>query len=104
MKIAIDFDGVIHDYKHPLPGARMGPPIEGAHEAIWGYVDAGHEVVVFTQRGDKPEHVLNWLFFYEFPKMEVTNIKGAFDLIIDDRAVTFYSWEKLTFHSPGAIK
>jgi ribonucleotide monophosphatase NagD (HAD superfamily) len=32
--IAVDFDGVVHDYKHPLPDRRMGEPIEGAKVAL----------------------------------------------------------------------
>ncbi len=96
MKIAIDFDGVIHDYRHPVEGLRMGGPVVGALDAIEEYLAAGHEVVVFTQRGDRPDHVITWLAYYGFPPLTVTNIKSDFDLIIDDRAVTFTNWESIT--------
>lgn len=94
---AVDFDDVIHDRLHPLPARRMGPPMPGALEGIQRLLGAGHHVIVFTQRGDDAHrgHVEDWLRFYGFPPLPVTNIKGAFDQILDDRATTFHSWAEV---------
>ena len=48
MVIACDFDGVIHDWKHPKPGMRMGLPIDGAKEAITSLKELGHTIIVHS--------------------------------------------------------
>lgn len=88
MRIAIDFDGVIHDHLHPPPGKRMGPPIQGALEAVRALRDAGHDLTIFTARADDI-HVRAWLNYFGFPPLPITNVKGDFDLLIDDRAMHF---------------
>ena len=86
----VDFDGTIHDIKHPLPEKKMGPPIVGALEAVRALYKRG-TVIIFTQRGND-KAVRDWLTFYGFPRMEVTNIKPGADVYIDDKAVRFDSW------------
>jgi hypothetical protein len=90
--LAIDFDGVIHDYKHPVLGRTMGMPLEGARTALEAFKAAGHTIVVFTVRDGEP-YVHDWMHYYGIPYDSITRIKGDFDLIIDDRAVNFTSWE-----------
>ena len=95
MILAIDFDRVIHDVEHPAPGRKMGPPIEGAAEGVWALINDGHTVVVHTLRGDKPQHVVDWLAYFGFPPgLEVTNIKPDADWFVDDRALRFTGWEQ----------
>lgn len=93
--IAVDFDSVIHDPTRKGPGMRMGLPLEGAIEAMKGIKANGHTIVIFTVRGDKPKHVMDWLHYYHIPFDDVTNVKKNFDLIIDDKAVHFDGWSNL---------
>jgi hypothetical protein len=89
MVIAIDFDGTIHDIDHPVIGRTMGPPMPGAVEALNRLDQRGHTLIVFTVRGDKP-YVRDWLSYWKFPPMAITNVKsGEFQLIIDDRAIRY---------------
>ncbi len=46
--LAIDFDGVIHDFKNPIEGRRMGAPIEGTKEALDKFKSKGYKIIVFT--------------------------------------------------------
>lgn len=88
---AIDFDGVLHQYDGYKNGLIRGP-IEGAREAVVELLDNGHEVVVFTTRDALI--VNEWLAKHDFPKLEVTQQKRPFWLIIDDRAMPFDgSWD-----------
>lgn len=88
MIIALDFDGVIHDFKHPVK--RMGPPISGAREALDEL--AGNEIIVFTQRRDL-QVVREWLDYFDF-NLEVTNMKPNADVFVDDKAIRFKSWSQ----------
>jgi len=93
--IAVDFDNVIHDVDHPVTGRKMGPPMPGVQRGMRWLMDTFDEVVVFTVRGDRPEHVEEWLRYYGIPFSRVTNIKGDFVAIIDDKAIEFISWGSL---------
>jgi len=73
----------------------MGLPVDGAVEAMRGMKARGHELIVFTVRGDRPKHVVDWLKFYEIPFDDVTRIKPDASLFIDDKALTFRGWEDL---------
>jgi hypothetical protein len=55
----------------------------------------GHTLIIFTVRGNNPKHVRDWLTYYECPFDDVTNIKGNFDLMIDDKCTQFRSWREL---------
>lgn len=92
MLIALDFDGVLHDATNIPTGKRMGPPMPGALDAVRALVARGHALVVHTTRGDIGAHVTNWLRYFEFPAMPVTNIKPNADVFIDDRAIRFTDW------------
>lgn len=91
MILAIDFDGVIHDYKNPVDGKKMGGPISGAKEALARYKLLGHKVIVFTVRGDQ-KYLHQWMKFYNIPYDEITNIKMNADVYIDDKAERFTGW------------
>lgn len=95
LTLAIDFDGVIHDDKHPLPGKKMGPPIMGAKIALMRLKGRGCTIIVHTVRATNPQHVKDWLDYYEIPYDDVTNIKPVADVYLDDKAVTFTSWEEI---------
>lgn len=105
MIFAIDFDGVIHDYKNPLMGHRMGAPVEGAVKSISGIKKRGHRIIVFTVRGDDvgKKHVAEWLNFYHVPFDEITNIKKMADVYIDDKGFSFSTWADFFIHFPALV-
>lgn len=94
MVLAIDFDGTIHDWKHPQPGRQMGPPMEGAQDALRSFKAAGHTIVIHTVRGGRPQHVREWLDYFAIPYDSVTNIKVPADWYIDDRGMHFTDWQQ----------
>lgn len=91
---AVDFDNTVHDAAHPIPGRRMGPPIEGAKEALTGFIKRG-EVVIFTVWGDTPKPIEDWFKFYGIPFTRITNIKPSATYYIDDKAIRFTSWPEV---------
>lgn len=93
--IMVDFDGVIHDYKRPIEGRRMGLPITGAKQAII-LLRERFKVVIFTVWGgtEKGKKVVSdWMEYYDIPYDEITNIKYASEYYIDDRAIRFKDWK-----------
>ena len=92
--LAIDFDEVLHDSKHPKPGRTMGPPIEGAKEAMDLLRAQGHRLVIHTVRGGRPKHVEDWLDYYKIPFDVVTDIKVDAACYLDDKALKFTDWKK----------
>ncbi len=115
MKIALDFDGVLHSYKQGFTGAAdlPGAPVAGAREFVEAALRAGHEVIVYSCRARTPhqaaetelgcrwdpggrEAMQEWLSKHEFPPLQVTGTKPAASVYIDDRALTFRgTWPKL---------
>ena len=100
MKIlAIDFDGTIHNYKHPKPGRRMGDVIPGAKEALIKLRSRGYKIIIHTVfSGDEREQkvVEDWLKYYGIPFDEVTNRKPNASFYIDDNGLRFNGdWEEI---------
>lgn len=93
--LAIDFDGVIHDHKHPVPGRKMGPPIEGAKDALVHLKAQGHRIIVFSVWGDRPTVIHDWMTYWGIPYDDITNVKPNADAYIDDKAIPFTSWADL---------
>lgn len=104
MIIAVDFDGVLHDYTKGWCGGKIyGDPVPGAREAMRELLRDGHQVWVFTARafsgyvdgdrlvpGDAPG-IRKWLKYHKIPYTSVFIGHGklAADLYIDDRAIKF---------------
>lgn len=103
--VAIDFDGVIHQYsKGRHDDSIYDPPMPGAFGAIVAIQAMGHAVVIFSAR-DTAE-IAAWmpdvfdcvvddgttLFWYEPKRILITNRKIPCWAYIDDRAITFKSW------------
>jgi histidinol phosphatase-like enzyme len=95
--LGIDFDGVIHDYKHPIKGRRMGAPIEGTKEALERLKRQGYKIIIHTVWGDEKgqKTIADFMKYYELPYDEITNIKPQADWYIDDKAIHFESWKDL---------
>lgn len=93
--IAIDFDGVLHEFQNGWDGdVPKNPPIKDALWAVNTLRNAGHEVIIYTTRD--PQHVKNWLGRYNFPLLEVTNTKPRALAYIDDRGIRFENnWQSI---------
>lgn len=93
--IAIDFDGVLHQYNGFKGEDVFNEPLPLARERVEQLLARGHEVVVFTTR--QSALVRGWLQRYNFPEVSVTNVKQPFWIIIDDRALRFEGeWAQLS--------
>lgn len=97
--LAIDFDGVIHDFKNPKPGRRMGDVIPGSKDAIIKLRSKGYKIIVHTVfSGDDRERkvVEDYLKYYQIPFHEVTNAKPRADFYIDDNGLRFEgNWDEI---------
>lgn len=95
--ILIDFDGVVHDHKHPLTARKMGGPIEGAKEAL-DQLSPHFVVVIFCTWADTDRNkkiIEDWLFYYNIYFDDITNIKRNAACYIDDKAVRFTNWDEV---------
>lgn len=95
--VCVDFDGVIHSYTSPWQeGSIPDPPVPGALEWL-AEMTKKFKVVILTTRGkDKEQEALVrlWLIEHGLPSrvaitLEVTNVKPAALIYIDDRAYRF---------------
>ena len=94
MIIAIDFDGVIHDFKNPVPGRKMGPPIPGTQAALQMLKNLGYTLIVYTAWEKGHGAIEKFMEYYDLPFDEVTNMKPAADAYIDDNAFRFTKWDE----------
>ena len=94
--LAIDFDNTIHDKAHPIPEKRMGPPKEGAQEALQA-LKMQYRIVIHSVWADEKykQIIADWLEFYQIPYDEITNVKPAAEAYIDDKGIRFTSWEEV---------
>lgn len=95
--IACDFDGCIHDFKHPIKGRRMGPPIEGTQEVLKLLKARGDTIIVFTVWGDEKgqKTIADFMKYYDLPYDSITNIKPKADYYIDDHGIKFTNWKEV---------
>lgn len=101
MKIAIDFDGVLHLYSKGWNGGEIyDPPVPGAKEAMEKLKEAGHTLYIFSTRSNKifrkkdpVDHnkaMKEWLEKHEIPFDKIWTFgKPMADIFIDDRAIGF---------------
>jgi len=119
MRIAIDFDGVLHSYTSGWTGqVPYDPPVDGAQQAMAKLLEQDHKLVVFTCRINATEkddlnswqvhNVLRqWFRANGFPSefwdddkhgsavfttsdlVEITGTKPHADIYIDDRGMRF---------------
>ena len=103
--IAIDFDGVIHDFSLGWhDGTCYGDPLPGSIAAV-KKIAKTHNVIIFTAKvkPSRPlvngktglELVTDWLEKYEILDCvdEITCEKPRAQLYIDDKGYHFQSWE-----------
>ncbi len=97
MKLAIDFDGTIHDPFNVKRGYKMGQPIQGAAEAIRQLHTKGHEIIIFPTWADNQQRrkaIVDWLNFFGIAFDDITSVKPDADAYLDNRAVHFESWDR----------
>ena len=101
MILAIDFDDTIHDSKHPPSGRKMGPPMEGAREALQEFKRQGHTIIIHTVWGtdDKRKVIVDWMNFFGIPYDEITNLKPNAAVFIDDKAYHFTAWKNINIEN-----
>ena len=103
--IAIDFDGVIHDFKGWGDGTCYGEPLEGSIEAIQN-LSKKYNIIIFTAKS-KPNRPLvggktgtqlvwEWLEKYNLTEYvkEVTAEKPRAKIYIDDKGYRFNNWKE----------
>lgn len=75
----------------------MGPPIEGAKEALERYAAAGHEIIIHSvwAHDEGAKTIAAWMEYYKIPFHSITNIKPKADLYLDDHAQKFISWDQV---------
>jgi len=111
--IAIDFDGVIHNWdKGWHDGTCYGEPIEGAIDAI-KVLHKKFNIIIFTAkaRKDRPlvkgksgnELVIEWCKKYGILDYidEITSEKPRALIYIDDNGYRFHSWSKTMEYLTG---
>ena len=101
MKIAIDFDGVLHLYSKGWNGWEIyDPPVPGAKEAMQKLKAQGHTLYIFSTRSNKifrkndpVDHnkaMKTWLEEHGIPFDKIWTFgKPMADIFIDDRAIGF---------------
>lgn len=90
--VAVDFDGVVHQGPHGLPGKVEGTLVPDAAKGLKALAQ-GHRIVLLTARTDL-DAVQVWLQAQGVMQYisDVTNIKPAAAAYIDDRAFHFENW------------
>lgn len=107
MKIAVDFDGVLHGYSKGWNGGEIyDDPVPGSKEAMEALQEAGHKIYIFSTRSNKIFHKKDkvdhdkamkaWLEKHEIPFDKIWTFgKPMADLFIDDRALPFRgNWDE----------
>jgi hypothetical protein len=101
--LGIDFDGVVHDYKNPIKGRRMGLPIAGARSALVKYKLHGHRIIIFSTWADErgKKIIADWMRYFTIPYDDITNLKPEADCYLDDKAIRFTTWSDFETEVPA---
>lgn len=94
-KLAIDFDGTIHDPFNVKKGYKMGTPIPGAVDAVKYLKQIGHEIIIHPTWADNMQRrkaIVDWLEYFKVPFDDITSVKPDADFYIDNNAIRFESW------------
>ena len=98
--IAIDFDGVIHQYSKGFQGLdnAYDPPMPGSIPSLQKLKDAGYRLIIVSSRPVKP--IRKWLEKYSLSHFfdDITNIKQPAKYYIDDHAIRFDKTDPNAWH------
>jgi len=102
MKIAIDFDGVLHGYSTGWgDGSIYDAPVPGAADAMKKLKEQGHTLYIFSTRtnpifkkkeesADQKKAIEEWMKEHDMPFDKIWTFgKPMADIFIDDRAIGF---------------
>ncbi|MEM9075286.1 MAG: capsular biosynthesis protein [Myxococcota bacterium] len=108
MRVCIDLDGVIAQFRGPGQSYADVEPVAGAPEKLRELKAAGHTVILYTARHMKTcegnvglvvarqgKVTLDWLARWEIPFDEIYFGKPYADIYIDDNALRFSSWSEI---------
>jgi hypothetical protein len=97
-QIALDFDGVVHQYttKYTYPEVIPDPPVPGAFEFI-ETMSQHYDIVIFSSRcidSRTRKAMRSWFIEHGLDiettnQLDITRDKPACDIYIDDRAYCF---------------
>lgn len=109
MRIGVDLDGTICEIRKDNQSYADLKPIHGGVETLQKLHKQGHEIIIITARhmktcnGDQSKVIakigkitLDWLEKYSIPFDEIHFGKPNTDIYIDDRCISFKSWEDIT--------
>ena len=112
MRIVVDLDGTICNLKDPnlsFEAYAHVKPLPGAVETLRKLKREGHYIIVHTSRHMKTcegdvgmvkrrigRLTIDWLSQYSVPYDEIHFGKPYGDVYIDDLAITFQGWDKLS--------
>jgi phosphoglycolate phosphatase-like HAD superfamily hydrolase len=97
MTFAIDFDNTLHNPHAVMKGYKLGVPYPGAVATMRRWHDEGHKLVIFTVRATSTQSinaVADWLTYFGIPFDDITNTKGNFDMILDNTAHQYTTWDE----------
>lgn len=95
-KIALDFDGVIHEYSKGWTGLTpLEPPKAGTEEALKKLKAENWTIFIFSTR--PKQYIEPWLKKYGLDSYisSVTNHKVPATIYVDDRGYRFSEWTQI---------
>ena len=95
MKVIIDLDGTICSEEKQFSRA-LAKIKNGAKESLEKLRDKGYKIIIYSARTwAEYEMTENWLKENKVPYDQIILGKPQGDYWIDDRAITFTSWDKV---------
>lgn len=95
LRLAVDFDGVVHDPNNKIPGYKLGQPITNARASLEMLKNGGAIIVIHSVWADTEKSVqaiADWCTYFKIPFDFITNQKPDADLYIDDKGYRFENW------------
>lgn len=109
LRVCIDLDGTICEFKQKGETYADVMPKSGAKEMIDELKDSGHTIIIHTARNMKTQGhnvgkvmqnvgkiTLDWLEKHQINYDEIFFGKPNADITIDDRVIRFEGWEELS--------
>ena len=106
-RVAVDFDGVIHQFTTPWirPSEIPDPPTEGCAVALAMLIMAYDEVVIYSCRAETSagrQAIEDYMHEHSLPYTSITDKKPVAEVYIDDRAVRFEgNWPSVLHQLPA---
>jgi uncharacterized HAD superfamily protein len=96
VQIIIDLDGTICSEEKTY-SRSLAHPLRGAKETVNGFFRAGHKIIIYTSRSwQEYEMTELWLKKHGFRYHQLILGKPTGELWIDDRALRFTDWKRVS--------